>query len=56
MFECTESGKLRRLSGSSLSGIGPSASQVVLFIGDGASDVIGLSGLNNVGEDKTTMF
>ena len=41
---------------SSSSGIGPSASQVVSLIGDGACDVTGVSRQNSVGEDKTIMF
>ena len=48
--ECAASSKLRRLSGSSLSEISLSASQVMSPI-DVASDVTGVSGVNNVGED-----
>ena len=50
------SSKLRRLSGSSSSGIGLSASQVILSIRDGVSDMTGVSGLNSVGEGKSKMF
>ena len=56
VYECVESGKLRRLSGSSSSGIGLSASQVVSSIGDVASDLTGVSGLNSIGEDSTMML
>ena len=54
--ECVASDKFRRLSGSSSCGIGPSASQVMSSTGGGASDVTGVSGLKNFGEDKSTMF
>ena len=53
--ECATSSKLRRLSGSSLSEIGPLASQVMSSI-DVASDVTGISGVNSVGEDNSMMF
>ena len=56
IYECAAMGKLRRLSGSSSSGIGPSTSQVMSSIGDGASDVSGVSRLSSVGEDKSRMF
>ena len=49
------SSKLQRLSGSSSSGIGPLASLVMTSIGDGASEVTGISGVNSVGEDKLMM-
>ena len=48
--------RLRRLSGSSLYGIGTSASQVVSSICDGGSDVAGVLGFNSIGEAKTMMF
>ena len=50
------SGRLRRFSGSSSTGIGPSASQIVSSVGDDASDVTGVSGLNSIGEDKSMML
>lgn len=48
--------KVASISGSSSSDIGPSALQVVLSVGDGASGVTGVSGLNTVGEDNLMMF
>ena len=56
VWECAASGKLRQLSGSSLSGIGPSASQDVSSISGGASDVTGISSLDSLSEEKTKMF
>ena len=54
--EYVASDKLRRLSGSSSSDIGLSASQIMSSIGEGASDVNGISSSNSVGKDKTMMF
>ena len=50
------SGMLCRLFGSSSSDIGSSASQIVSSIGDGASDMTRVSGLNSVGNEKSTMI
>ena len=54
--ECAASRKLRRQSGSSSYGIGPSTSQVMLSIADDDSGVTGVSGVNNVGNDRSMMF
>ena len=54
--ECASSGKMHRFSGSFSSGIGSSASQVMLLIRDRASHMTGVSGLNNVDKDKTMML
>ena len=54
--EFAVSSKLRQLLGSSLSGIGPSISQDVSLISDGASDLTGVSSLNSIDEDKMMMF
>ena len=54
--EWAVSGKLRRLSDSSLSGIGSSASEIMPSVGDGASNVNGVSSLDSVGEDKSAML
>ena len=54
--ECTASKKVRRLSGSSSSGIDFSASQVVLSVEDSTTDVTGVSNFNSDGEDKSIMF
>ena len=51
--ECAASKRVRRLSGSSLSEIGPSVSQVMSSI---ASKVTGVSGVNSVGKDKSMIF
>ena len=45
--------KLRQFSGLSFSGTGLSASQTALLAGDYVSDIIGVSGWNSVGEDKS---
>ena len=51
--ECAASRRVHRKPGSPSSRIGPSVSQVISYI---ASDVIGVDGVNSVGEDKSTMF
>ena len=51
--KCATSGKLRLFSGMSSSGIGLLVSEVLSSIGDGASDVTGVSGLNCPCEDKS---
>ena len=56
MCKCAASDNFRRMSGLSSSGIFPLAAHVVSSIGDVASGVTGVSGLNSVGEDRTTMF
>ena len=56
MCDCAAYGRLHRLSGSSSSGNSPPVSQVVSSIGDGASDVTGVSCLKSVGQDNTIIF
>ena len=51
--ECAACKKVFRLSGSSLSKIDPSVTQVMSSI---ASEVIGVSGVNSIGEDKSMMI
>ena len=53
--ECAASRKLRRLSDSSLSKIGPWASQMMSSI-DLVSDVTSVSSVHSVDEDKSKMF
>ena len=56
VHEWVASSKFSELKGSSSYRIGPSELQVVMYFGDSASDVTGISGLNSVSEGKSTLF